>query len=65
METCNHERVETRYTGGYHFYAGEVWDDIREELFCLDCQRILTAAEARAWRKRHLPAPQANPTPLD
>jgi len=30
---CPHLHTSTR--GGFHFYAGEVWDDIAE--FCDDC----------------------------
>ena len=33
QETCPHQR--TAYQGGFHFSAGDVWDDITE--VCIDC----------------------------
>ena len=35
---CPHEHVSRN--GGFHFSAGEVWDDIRE--VCDDCGEVLT-----------------------
>ena len=34
---CSHEHVSQ--TGGFHFSAGEVWDDIEE--VCSDCGEVL------------------------
>jgi hypothetical protein len=37
QERCKHRHTTTR--GGYHFHAGEVWDDITE--VCDDCGVVL------------------------
>ncbi len=34
---CPHRRTIVAATGGYHYSAGDVWDDIREYVVCLDC----------------------------
>ena len=34
---CSHKNVSR--TGGFHFSAGEVWDDVRET--CSDCGEVL------------------------
>ena len=34
---CEHNNVEWFETGGLHFTDGEVWDDIEEHAYCLDC----------------------------
>jgi len=34
---CHH--VNTSYRGGYHFSAGDVWDDIQE--VCHSCNKVL------------------------
>jgi hypothetical protein len=38
---CPHLRTVVDTKGGYHFSYGEPWDDIVEELLCLDCLEIL------------------------
>lgn len=40
-DICPHKNTELLITGGMHFAAGEVWDDIREEVYCLDCHQTL------------------------
>lgn len=34
---CDHKNTTLLTTGGFHFSAGEVWDDIEETVICLDC----------------------------
>jgi hypothetical protein len=45
---CNHNNIKHYWTGGFRFAGGEVWDDIKEVSFCLDC--------GRAVRKNRKPA---------
>ncbi len=40
-EQCPHRRITTLTTGGYHYSAGEVWDDITEVTICLECGKEL------------------------
>jgi hypothetical protein len=40
-EECLHRHTTSITTGGYHFAAGEFWDDIREMIVCLDCGATL------------------------
>ena len=44
---CMHRNITTVITGGMHFTQGDVWDDIRQELLCLDCGEYVTEAEVR------------------
>jgi len=41
QQECPHRRITTFTTGGWHYTAGEVWDDLREVAVCLDCGRTL------------------------
>ncbi len=41
QEECPHRRTAVLATGGYHYSAGEVWDDLREVTVCLDCGKTL------------------------
>ncbi len=43
---CPHERTIRTTLGRYHYTAGEVWDDLREEVYCLDCGKSLRALGA-------------------
>ncbi len=53
---CMHRRITTVTTGGLHFSEGEVWDDIREMLMCLECGEYVTEEEVRAgWGQFPLP----------
>lgn len=45
---CMHRRVVVDASGGRHFTAGEVWDDILVRVLCLDCLEYLSEAEVRA-----------------
>ena len=47
---CPHRNVVLEITGGMHFSAGEVWDDIQERLLCLDCMEYITEAEIHAGK---------------
>lgn len=38
---CKHEHTSQR--GGFHFEAGEVWDDVEE--ICDDCSAVLSSAD--------------------
>ncbi|GIV65540.1 MAG: hypothetical protein KatS3mg046_800 [Bellilinea sp.] len=40
-EQCPHRRTTTVTTGGYHYSAGQVWDDLKEVIICLDCGKQL------------------------
>ena len=52
---CPHRHVITATTGGMHFTDGDVWDDIHEELMCLDCGESLTEEEIRlGWSGKPL-----------
>ena len=42
---CPQRNVVLDTTGGMHFSAGEVWDDIQERLLCLDCMEYVTEAD--------------------
>lgn len=42
---CPHANTFVSTTGRYHYSAGEVWDDIREEVFCADCGKKLSDKE--------------------
>jgi len=45
---CIHRHVVVDTSGGRHFTAGEVWDDILVRVLCLDCLEYLSEAEVRA-----------------
>ena len=45
---CLHRHVVLATSGGRHFSEGECWDDICEELLCLDCLETLSEEEVRA-----------------
>lgn len=51
LRRCRHRRTEIYSTGGFHFYAGEVWDDIREYLICLDCCKTVERGWLN-WKER-------------
>ena len=36
---CNHKNIVINSNGGSHFSGGEYWDDICENLLCLDCMQ--------------------------
>lgn len=47
---CRHRRKAVNFSGGYHYSAGEVWDNVRETLVCLECgSRIPGPGE---WKER-------------
>lgn len=41
QEECPHRRTTAVSYGGYHFEAGQVWDDLFEVTVCLDCGKQL------------------------
>lgn len=57
---CLHRHVVLDTTGGTHFSAGEVFDDIQERLLCLDCMEYVTEADVRFAQNNYLPI--LNPT---
>jgi hypothetical protein len=53
---CMHRHVTTVITGSRRIIDGEVWDDIRERLMCLECGVYVTEEEVRAgWGQHPLP----------
>lgn len=52
---CLHRHVVIDITGGMHFSAGEVFDDIHEQLLCLDCMEYVTEADVRCAQSDHFP----------
>lgn len=42
QEQCPHRRTTTLTSGGYHYSAGGVWDDLKEAVVCLDCGATLS-----------------------
>ena len=45
---CPHRNVVLDTTGGMHFSGGEVWDDIQDQLLCLDCMEYVTDVDIPA-----------------
>ena len=45
QKECPHANTYSVSVGGYHYSAGEVWDDLREEVFCADCGKKLSKKE--------------------
>ena len=41
QERCQHNHTELNSYGGQYLTGGEVWDNIEEELICLDCGKVL------------------------
>ena len=53
MARCQHENaIFVGYSGGYHFYAGEVWDNMEEEWYCPQCGRFLNDKEVHKLSER-------------
>ena len=51
--SCMHRHIEVVTSGSRNFYAGEVWDNYGEQVFCLDCQCTLSELDVReAWAGR-------------
>lgn len=48
FSSCLHRHVQVIQNGGMHFSEGQVWDDIEEKVFCLDCLKVLTESDVRA-----------------
>ncbi len=43
---CDHTNTVLNITGGYHFDPQEgPWDDIQEEVICIDCGQIVQTAD--------------------
>jgi len=41
VQPCPHEHTVTSCSGGWHYSGGEVWDDVEEQVFCLDCNTVV------------------------
>ena len=55
---CLHRRVQVIHNGSRTFYAGEVFDNIQEQVLCLDCMETLTETEVReTWNARSATPP--------
>jgi len=52
---CKHENTVLNTSGGMHFDEGSVWDDIKEELFCLDCRQIIPVEEVPSDNTEEIP----------
>ena len=48
FSSCLHRHIQVVYNGSRSFSEGEVFDDIQEQVFCLECMQTLTEAEVRA-----------------
>ncbi len=51
--SCPHKNTELMVTGSMHFTAGDVWDDIREEVYCLDCHQTLDENQLKQSGEQH------------
>ena len=62
---CLHRHVRVIHNGQRTFYEGEVFDNIQEQVPCLDCFQTLTEEEVRAtWNARSI-CPQYDSASLD
>jgi hypothetical protein len=59
---CLHRHIVTVTTGGRHFSQGEVCDDIRESLLCLDCMEVLSESEIRGRWNGAVPEDKYDPS---
>ena len=48
FSSCLHRHIRVVQNGSRSFYAGEVFDNIQEQILCLDCLETLTEGEVRA-----------------
>jgi len=59
---CLHRHIVTVTTGSRYFSQGEVCDDIRESLLCLECMEELTESEIRCRWDGDVPDDQYDPS---
>ncbi|GAP06019.1 hypothetical protein ATHL_00865 [Anaerolinea thermolimosa] len=56
-EDCPHEHTTLSASGEMHYTPGwGPWDDLREEVICLDCGKALTDQELERLKARRLSA---------
>ena len=48
FSSCLHRHIQVIHNGSRTFSEGEINDDIREQVLCLDCFEILTEDDIRA-----------------
>ena len=48
FSSCLHRNIKVVYNGGMSFSEGEVFENIQEQVFCLDCLQTLSEGEVRA-----------------
>ena len=48
FSSCMHRHTQVIQNGGFHFTEGQVWDDIQENVLCIDCFKVLSEADVRA-----------------
>jgi|DewCreStandDraft_4_1066084.scaffolds.fasta_scaffold47377_5 hypothetical protein len=52
-EECPHEHTTLSASGGMHYTPGwGPWDDLREEVICLDCGKALTDEDLERLKAR-------------
>jgi hypothetical protein len=50
---CLHRHVKVITKGRMQFSGGDVWDDLQDQVLCLDCMCTLTQMEVReSWMGR-------------
>ena len=58
---CLHRNLEVFHVGLWTFYEGEVFDNIQEQVFCMDCMQPLTETEVReTWNTRSAAPPMGS-----
>lgn len=48
--SCPHRNWVVGATGGWHSAGGDVWDDVREYVICLDCHKVIE--RGWTWKQR-------------
>ena len=52
---CMHWHIRVIHNGQRTFYEGEVFDNIQEQVLCLDCLNVLSESDVRAaWKGTRL-----------
>ena len=59
FSSCLHLHIQVVYNGSRTFSEGEVYDDIQEQVICLDCLKNLTEEEVRTTWLGWIPCKEA------
>jgi len=51
---CIHSHTVESTTGGMHLSGGEVWDDIKTTIVCLDCGKEVKQRKHRAFGRNRI-----------